>query len=46
MNILQEYNGQFRLTIPTTIVDVENWKKGQKFKWIKVQGYYALEPMR
>jgi AbrB family looped-hinge helix DNA binding protein len=43
---LQEYNGQYRITIPKDIVELEGLKKGDKFKVVKVQGYLALEPVR
>ncbi len=42
---LQEYNGQYRLTLPKNIMELEGFKKGQKFNIIKVQGYLALEPI-
>jgi len=28
---LQEYNGQYSLTIPSKLVKRKNWKKGQEF---------------
>ncbi len=43
---IQEYNGQYRITIPHDIIKLEGIKKGQKFNIIKVQGYLALEPVR
>lgn len=43
---LQESNGQYRITIPKNIVELEGLKKGDEFKVIKVQGYLALEPVR
>ena len=43
---LQESNGQYRLTIPKNIVELEGYKKGQKFNIIKVQGYLALQPVQ
>ena len=46
MPTLQESNGQFRLTIPKDIVELEGLKKGDRFKIVKVQGYLALEPVR
>lgn len=43
---LQEYSGQFRLTIPKDIVDMEGLQKGDKFRIIKVQGYLAFERVK
>ena len=43
---LQEHSGQFRLTIPRDIVDMEGLQKGDRFRIIKVQGYLALEPIK
>jgi bifunctional DNA-binding transcriptional regulator/antitoxin component of YhaV-PrlF toxin-antitoxin module len=43
---LQEHNGQYRLTIPKEIVELEGLKKGDKFKITKIPGYLALEPIR
>ncbi|WP_319506897.1 hypothetical protein [uncultured Methanolobus sp.] len=42
---LQEFNGQYRLTMPKNIMEIEGYKKGQKFEVIKVQGYLALKPV-
>ncbi len=46
MPVLQEVNGQYTITIPKNIIEMEGLKKGDKFKIVKVQGYLALEPMR
>lgn len=47
MPVLQEHNnGQFTLTIPKKLVELEGLKKGDRFKIVKVQGYLALEPIR
>ena len=43
---LQEHSGQYRLTIPREIVELEKLQKGDKFRIVKVQGYLALEPVR
>ncbi|WP_407356370.1 AbrB/MazE/SpoVT family DNA-binding domain-containing protein [Methanolobus sp. WCC5] len=43
---IQEYNGQYRITIPNDIIKLEGIKKGDKFNIVKVQGYLALEPVR
>ena len=43
---LIENNGQYKITIPKNIVELEGLKKGDKFNIIKVQGYLALEPVR
>ncbi len=42
---LQEFNGQYRLTMPKNIMELEGYKKGQMFEIIKVQGYLALKPI-
>jgi len=42
---LQDNNGQYKITIPKNIIELEGFKKGQKFNIIKVQGYLALEPV-
>ena len=43
---LQEYNGQYRLTLPKNIMELEGFKKGQKFEITKEQGYLTLKPVR
>jgi hypothetical protein len=37
---------QYTLTLPKNIVEAEGFMKGQKFRWVKVQGLYAIEPVR
>lgn len=44
--ILQEHSGQYRLTIPREIVELEKLQKGDRFRIVKIQGYLALEPVR
>jgi hypothetical protein len=39
--ILQEHSGQYRLTIPREIVELEKLQKGDKFRIVKIQGYLA-----
>ncbi|WP_407356026.1 AbrB/MazE/SpoVT family DNA-binding domain-containing protein [Methanolobus sp. WCC5] len=43
---IQEFKGQYRITIPNDIIKLEGIKKGDKFNFVKVQGYLALEPVR
>ncbi|WP_319507322.1 hypothetical protein [uncultured Methanolobus sp.] len=43
---LIENNGQYKITVPKNIVELEGFKKGQKFNIIKIQGYLALEPVQ
>ncbi|AFV25349.1 hypothetical protein Mpsy_3150 [Methanolobus psychrophilus R15] len=42
---LQERNGQYSITLPKNIVEIEGFEKGQKFEVIKLQGYLALKPV-
>ncbi|WP_321430848.1 hypothetical protein [uncultured Methanolobus sp.] len=37
---------QYTVTVPKSLVEAEGFEKGQKFKWVKVQGLYAIEPVR
>jgi bifunctional DNA-binding transcriptional regulator/antitoxin component of YhaV-PrlF toxin-antitoxin module len=46
MPIVQEHNGQFRITIPDSIIKMKCIKKGDKFDFIESQGYIALRPVR
>lgn len=43
---LQEHSGQYRLTIPKEIVEMEKLQKGDRFRIVKIQGYLALEPVK
>lgn len=43
---LQEHKGQFRLTIPKEIVELEKLEKGDKFRIVRIPGYLALEQVK
>lgn len=43
---LQEHKGQYRITIPKEIVELEKMQKGDKFRVVRIPGYLALEPVR
>jgi bifunctional DNA-binding transcriptional regulator/antitoxin component of YhaV-PrlF toxin-antitoxin module len=43
---IQEHNGQFRITIPDSIIKMKGIEKGDKFDFVEIQGYIALKPVR
>jgi len=45
---MQMKNGtpQYTLTVPKILVEAEGFEKGQKFKWSKIQGKLAIDPVK
>ncbi|MDK2948525.1 MAG: hypothetical protein PWQ63_1685 [Methanolobus sp.] len=48
--VLQEHfkrgTPQYTLTLHKNLVEAEGYVKGQKFRWVKIDGLLAIEPVR